>query len=499
MPADQPPAARPPAPTPAARRLPLRVSLVLLAVALTALALVASGVAVTRALDASMLDRTDAALQEAERGWARPLGELPANPPPPPARAPGPESPPSRFYVQVRDASGAVLVEINDEDSAPAVDGLDAGEPATVPSEEDGSAPWRALRFNGPAGETVTVATPLTENRAVVQRLVYLQLGIGAAILAALALAAYVTVRRSLRPLREVERTAAAIAGGDLSRRVPEGDPRTEVGTLAVAVNEMLARIQTSMADAARAEDAARDSAAAARQSEAAAVRSEAVMRRFVADAGHDLRTPLTTIRGFAELHRQGAADDTDRLMRRIESEARRMGVLVEDLLTLARMDEQRPIARDRVDLLALAADAVHDARVLAPDRTVGLEVIDGPGTPEVLGDEVRLRQVLGNLVDNALRHTPPGVPMTVRVGTEADDALLEVADAGPGMTADEAERAFERFFRADASRTSSTGGSGLGLAIARSLVEAHDGSVTVETAPGRGATFRVRLPRVRD
>ncbi|EFV90339.1 two-component histidine kinase PhoR [Dietzia cinnamea P4] len=486
------PAEQPAAPTPAARRLPLRVSLVLLAVALTALALVASGVAVTRALDASMLDRTDAALQEAERGWARPLGELPANPPPPPARAPGPESPPSRFYVQVRDASGAVLVEINDEDSAPAVYGLDAGEPATVPSEEDGSAPWRALRFNGPGGETVTVATPLTENRAVVQRLVYLQLGIGAAILAALALAAYVTVRRSLRPLREVERTAAAIAGGDLSRRVPDGDPRTEVGTLAVAVNEMLARIQTSMADAARAEDAARDSAAAARQSEAA-------MRRFVADAGHDLRTPLTTIRGFAELHRQGAADDTDRLMRRIESEARRMGVLVEDLLTLARMDEQRPIARDRVDLLALAADAVHDARVLAPDRTVGLEVIDGPGTPEVLGDEVRLRQVLGNLVDNALRHTPPGVPMTVRVGTEADDALLEVADAGPGMTADEAERAFERFFRADASRTSSTGGSGLGLAIARSLVEAHDGSVTVETAPGRGATFRVRLPRVRD
>ncbi|MVZ90004.1 HAMP domain-containing protein [Microbacter sp. ANSKLAB05] len=493
------PAEQPPAPTLAARRLPLRVSLVLLAVALTALALVASGVAVTRALDASMLDRTDAALHEAERGWARPLGELPSSPPPPPARAPGPESPPSRFYVQVRDARGAVVVEINDEDSAPAVDGLDAGEPATVPSKEDGSAPWRALRFNGPGGETVTVATPLTENRAVVQRLVYLQLGVGAAILVALALAAYLTVRRSLRPLREVERTAAAIAGGDLSRRVPEGDPRTEVGTLAVAVNEMLARIQTSMADAARAEDAARDSAAAARQSEAAAVRSEAAMRRFVADAGHDLRTPLTTIRGFAELHRQGAADDTDRLMRRIESEARRMGVLVEDLLTLARMDEQRPIARDRVDLLALAADAVHDARVLAPDRTTGLEVIDGPGTPEVLGDEVRLRQVLGNLVDNALRHTPAGVPVTVCVGTEADDALLEVADAGPGMTADEAARVFERFFRADASRTSSTGGSGLGLAIARSLVEAHGGSVTVETAPGRGATFRVRLPRVRD
>lgn len=486
---------QPAAGVPAVRRLPLRVSLVLLAVALTALALVGSGVAVTRALDASMLDRTDAALQEAERGWARPSGELPANPPPPPparARAPGPQSPPSRFYVQVRDAGGAEVVEINDEDSAPAVDGLEVGEPATVPSEEDGSAPWRALRFDGPEGETVTVATPLTENHAVVQRLVRLQVGIGAAILVALALAAYLTVRRSLRPLRQVEHTAAAIAGGDLSRRVPEGDPRTEVGTLAVAVNEMLARIQTSMADAARAEDAARDSAAAARQSEAA-------MRRFVADAGHDLRTPLTTIRGFAELHRQGAADDTDRLMRRIESEARRMGVLVEDLLTLARMDEQRPIARDRVDLLSLAADTVHDARVLAPDRTIGLEVIDGPGTPEVLGDEVRLRQVLGNLVDNALRHTPAGVPVTVRVGTEAGDALLEVSDSGPGMAAEEAARAFERFYRADASRTSTTGGSGLGLAIVQALVEAHHGTVGVDTSPGRGATFRVRVPRARD
>ncbi|GAA3516017.1 hypothetical protein GCM10022294_27860 [Dietzia aurantiaca] len=212
---------------------------------------------------------------------------------------------------------------------------------------------------------------------------------------------------------------------------------------------------------------------------------SEAAMRRFVADAGHDLRTPLTTIRGFAELHRQGAADDTDRLMRRIESEARRMGVLVEDLLTLARMDEQRPIARDRVDLLSLAADAVHDARVLAPDRTIGLEVIDGPGTPEVLGDEVRLCQVLGNLVDNALRHPPAGVPVTVRVGTEAGNALLEVADSGPGMAAEEAARALERFYRAGASRTSTTGGSGLGLAILQALVESHHGTVGDDTSPG--------------
>lgn len=486
------------APTTRRRAVPLRVSLVLLAVVLTALALVVSGVAVTRALEASMLERTDAALHQAERGWARPMGDLPAEAPPPPPRAPGPESPPSRYFVQVRDADGAIVVAINDEDSAPDLESLDPDTPTTVPSTADGSTSWRALRFDGPGGESVTVAIPLTENRAVVQRLVYLQVGIGIAVLALLALAAYATVRRSLRPLREVERTAAAIAGGDLSRRVPERDPRTEVGALAAAVNAMLSRIQTSMADAAEAEDAARRSAEAARDSEATAVRSEAAMRRFVADAGHDLRTPLTTIRGFAELHRQGASGDTDRLMRRIESEAGRMGVMVEDLLTLARLDEQRPLAREQVDLLGLAADAVHDARFLAPGRRIGLEVIEGPGTPEVLGDDTRLRQVLGNLVDNALAHTPPDADVTVRVGTRGSDAVLEVADLGPGMTSEQAARAFERFYRADTSRTSATGGSGLGLAIVRSLVEAHGGSVGVETAAGRGATFRVLLPRVR-
>ncbi|MFN3340465.1 MAG: HAMP domain-containing protein, partial [Dietzia sp.] len=264
------------APTPRRRAIPLRVSLVLLTVVLTALALVVSGAAVTRALEASMLERTDAALNQAERGWARPMGELPAEVPPPPPRAPGPESPPSRYFVQVRDASGAVAVEINDEDSAPDLDSLDPDTPTTVPSTGDDSTSWRALRFDSPGGESVTVAIPLTENRAVVQRLVYLQVGIGIVVLALLALAAYATVHRSLRPLREVERTAAAIAGGDLSRRVPERDPRTEVGTLAAAVNAMLSRIQTSMADAAEAEDAARSSAEAARESEATAVRSEA-------------------------------------------------------------------------------------------------------------------------------------------------------------------------------------------------------------------------------
>lgn len=220
-------------------------------------------------------------------------------------------------------------------------------------------------------------------------------------------------------------------------------------------------------------------------------------MRRFIADASHDLRTPLTTIRGYAELYRQGAARDTEMLMGRIESEAGRMGLLVEDLLLLARLDEQRPLEQRRVDLLALASDAVHDAQTVAPARPIGMQVFDGPGTPEVLGDEARLRQVLSNLMANALQHTPESAPVTVRVGTEGDDAVIEVCDAGPGMNTEDAQRVFERFYRADSSRTRASGGSGLGLSIVDSLVLAHGGSVSVDTAPGKGCRFRVTLPRI--
>jgi len=183
-------------------------------------------------------------------------------------------------------------------------------------------------------------------------------------------------------------------------------------------------------------------------------------------------------------------------LMERIEREARRMGLLVEDLLMLARLDEQRPLDRTPVDLLAVAADAVHGARAVAPERTIALEIIDGPGTPEVLGDDARLRQVLGNLVTNALTHTPPAAKVTVRVGTVGDDAVLEVADTGPGLDPDERERVFERFYRTDESRTRASGGSGLGLSIVAALVAAHGGTVDVESEKGVGSTFRVRIPR---
>jgi two-component system OmpR family sensor kinase len=232
-------------------------------------------------------------------------------------------------------------------------------------------------------------------------------------------------------------------------------------------------------------------------------------MRRFVADASHELRTPLTTIRGFAELYRQGAARDPaelDRLMRRIEDQAARMGLLVEDLLLLARLDTQRPLDRRPVDLLALAAEAVNDARAVAPDRRIELVLgDDGDNSPAlvVLGDDRRLRQVLANLVNNALTHTPAGSPIEVRVGASTLDgrpgAAVEVVDHGPGLTPEQAERVFERFYRADPSRSPADGGTGLGLSIVAALVAVHGGTVAVDSVPGRGARFRVVLPLAPD
>ena len=221
-------------------------------------------------------------------------------------------------------------------------------------------------------------------------------------------------------------------------------------------------------------------------------------MRRFVGDASHELRTPLTSIRGFAELYRQGALPeraDVDRAMSRVEGEASRMGLLVEDLLLLARLDQQRPLDQAPVDLLELAGDAVQDAQAVDPSRTVELEVVAAGPAPVVLGDAARLRQVFGNLAANALTHTPAGTPVQLRVSTSTDTATVEVIDHGPGISEQDRSRVFERFFRADTSRARASGGSGLGLSIVAALVKAHQGSVTVEETPGGGATFRVALP----
>lgn len=462
------------------RALPLRVVLVAAMLLLVACGLLASGIAVTSILRHSLFERVDQNLMEEAAGWAHEMPEeIPTDSGPNPAR------PPSNYFVQTIDARGNYWMAVNDGRALPALpDDGDVGPvPVTVGSIDNPEIRWRAVSVSGPRGDCVTVAVDLIDVNSTLRSLIWLQIGIGLGVLVVLAVLSSAVVQRSLRPLVEIEEAAAAIAAGELDRRVPQRDPRTEVGQLSLALNGMLAQIQRGVA----ASDASADQARG----------SEERMRRFITDASHELRTPLTTIRGFAELYRQGAARDMDLLMTRIEGEARRMGVLVEDLLVLARMDAQRPLERRRVDLLALASDAVHDARAVAPGRAISLEVLDGPGTPEVIGDDARLRQVLGNLVANALQHTPSTAPVVLRVGTVGDDAVLEVQDAGPGIAPADAERVFERFYRADTSRTRASGGTGLGLSIVDALVRAHAGRVSVRTAPGEGCCFRVEIPRV--
>jgi two-component system OmpR family sensor kinase len=409
------------------------------------------------------------------------------------------------------------------------------GKLTTVPAES-GSDTWRVIttsvsyQSQAEAGAavqqvsgTLIVGADLGNINATVGNLAATVLIIGLIVVCILALAIVVVVRASLRPLVDIEATAGEIAAGHLNRRVPERDPRTEIGSLGRSLNTMLSQIETAFH--------------AQEESEAAAHQSEERMRRFVADASHELRTPVTAIRGFAEYFRQrgglvrrgdrveaetgtagtgtagtGAAgagatglspEDVDRIMQRVEKEAARMGLLVEDLLLLARLDQQRPLARQPVDMLSLAADAVHDGRLLAPNRAIELSLQPGAAFL-VIGDEPRLRQVIGNLMSNALSHTPDGVPIEVslstgtlerRGGTPTPAVILDVTDQGPGMTQEQARRVFERFYRADQARTRATGGSGLGLAIVAALVAGHGGTASVRTEEGQGATFRITLP----
>lgn len=487
-----------------ASAIPLRIGLVIAMVSLAAVVLVASGIAVTSSLSRSLTSRTDEQLYDAARSWAqpRPMKQVtvdghtwwvPADSAPTfsPTRASSEQ--PRRFFELHKGPDGTRYNEFpggTDDGSVPDIEDYTGPAPATVGSVGDSSTQWRVLTVSNSSGST-TLGLPLTENHQTVSRLVYFELGVGAAALLLLGGAGYLVVRRSLRPLREVEVTAAAIAGGDLHRRVPVRGVDTEVDHLARSLNEMLTRIQQGVV--------------ATEESEAAAKRSEDRMRQFVADASHELRTPLTTIRGFAELYRQGASTDATMVLSRVEAEAQRMGLLVEDLLMLADLDARRPLEAEPVDLLALAGDAVHNAQAVAahqqrstdqPDRDIRLEICSGTGTLEVVGDEARLRQVLTNLLGNALTHTPAGTPVTVRLTPSAESVRIDVADKGPGLTPEAATRVFERFYRTDASRTRSSGGSGLGLSIVQALVVAHGGTVAVDSTVGQGATFTVVLPR---
>jgi two-component system OmpR family sensor kinase len=346
---------------------------------------------------------------------------------------------------------------------------------------------WRVLARDAPDGGTVVVAVALDGVEDTASQLLVISAAVGLLALAGAGVLAWLAVRRSLRPLVTVEATAESIAAGDLSVRVPYADPRTEVGSLAASFNAMVDRFESAYS--------------AQQRSEAEARASEDRMRRFVADASHELRTPLTSIRGFAELFRQGAAAEPEqlaRVMRRIEDEAARMGLLVEDLLLLARLDQARPLEQRPVDLLAVASDVVSAAAAVhAGHHLVRLHAPRGTRPPVVLGDDARLHQVVSNLVGNAVAHTPAGTNVDVRLDAGSGWVTVAVADDGPGMAPDVAARVFERFFRADSSRTRSAAspGSGLGLSIVAALVAAHGGTVDAQSDPGEGSTFTVRLP----
>ncbi len=296
-------------------------------------------------------------------------------------------------------------------------------------------------------------------------------------VLLALGLSAYFVVKAGLRPLDRIEVTADEIAAGELDRRVSPADPKTEVGRLGLALNAMLERLE---------------------QAFAARTQSEERLRQFLADASHELRTPLASIRGYAELFRMGAAsgpDETETAMRRIEEESKRMGILVEDLLSLARLDEEPEREPERLELRALAGDAVADARATAPERAISLEA-GGPAV--VTGDPLQIRQLLANLLRNAIVHTPSGTPIEVGVTEQPGWVTLSVRDHGQGIPPEARKKLFERFYRKEGGRERGRAGSGLGLAIVDGVVAAHGGSVTITDTPGGGATFEVRLPASR-
>ena len=407
------------------------------------------------------------------QGPARPPGGAGGGPPPGSGLPPG-------TYVEHRDAGGRVdgaqVFDYGQEITAdPALpDEVPLGRAFTVDGENGDEARYRVYAEPDRIGSGVTVvAAPLTGVDATLNRLLLLEALVIAGVLLVLGLVAWAVVRVGLLPLDRIGHTAGAIAGGDLSHRVETTDPRTEVGRLGIAFNAMRDRLEGAFGQRQASEDR---------------------LRRFLADASHELRTPLASIRGYAELHRMGvarSADDVEWSMRRIEAEAARMGVLVEDLLTLARLDEIAEAPHTTVDVAALAADAVADAAAVAPDRAITLH---GAERAVALGDAHQLRQVLGNLLRNALVHTPAGTPVEVVVAA-GDDVRVEVRDHGPGLPGDDPAALFERFWRAEGGRERGRAAAGLGLAIVAAIVEAHGGRVSAADASGGGAVFIVVLP----
>ncbi|WP_369131098.1 HAMP domain-containing sensor histidine kinase [Modestobacter roseus] len=487
------------------RRLSLRARLLLVTAGLLLAGLALIGVVVSEQLQRHQLDRLDAQLGSLTALVAR---AAPTGPVPDGGAAPRAEllDPALELvgapYVVYLDADGEVVDGLLSSGltgsglTGSALTGSALPAPARlreVPTDgsavdlpaADGAGHWRAAaRPTGDGRGVVVAAAPLAELDATVDRLRTASVVGGLVLLGLLSAVGWFALGRGLRPLRRIETTAAAIADGDLTRRVPALAPSsTEIGHLGGSLNTMFGQLERAFADRAAA---------------------EARMRTFVEDVSHELRTPLFGISGTTELYRMGALPeraDVDRAMSRIAGEAARLTALTQDLLLLAQLDQTLEAQLDRapMDLRTLATEARLELHALDPERSVRLTGPGGSGAPgpaPVTADEARLRQVVTNLVGNAAAHTPPGSPVRIGVGTVGGRAVLDVVDEGPGMTAEQAARAFDRFYRADPSRSRAGGASaGLGLAIARSLARASGGDVELVTAPGAGARFRLTLP----
>ena len=470
-------------------RLSLRARLILGVIALAAVGLAVADVATYTSLRSFLVSRTDSSLDAASVSAERALGG-------PDHGHGGPSdhdgldiarltSSVPGLYVQVRRADGTVLTS----GAAPQFSGAKESPPPALPASlsvsgarptyltapaSSGGGRYRVRASQDPAtGLTLVVASSLAGVDSTLSRLVLVEALVTLAVLAGIVLLGLWVVRVGLRPLTEIGATAATIAAGDLSHRVARDDDRTEVGRLGRALNAMLAQIETAF----RAREA-----------------SERKLRRFVADASHELRTPLAAVRAYAELFARGAAqrpDDLERSMAGIARESERMSVLVDDLLLLARLDEGRALRSEPVDLREVVAEAVETARTVEPDRRITCD-LDAATVP---GDRDSLRQVVDNLLANVRAHAAPDASVDVALARNGADVRLSVADSGPGMTAEQLDHVFERFYRADPSRARARGGAGLGLSIVAAVTEAHGGRVSAASPAGCGATFTVELP----
>jgi two-component system OmpR family sensor kinase len=470
----------------------LRRRLVLVSITLVAVALVAADLAAYVALRSFLMNRADTDLVSASAPVYKTFGH-----PQPDATATAAALASGRVAeasYMIFDASGQALSQLPASrlgkpalalPSLPALEKLPVN-PLVTPvatklmtvilPDIGGDFEYDVAAFQTANGETIVVGLPLLDVEATLAQLTEIEAVVTVGVIVLMAIAGTSLVRLGLRPLSRMEQAAAEIAAGDLSRRVEPADPRSEVGRLGLALNRMMSAIQDAFA---------------ARQA------SEDRLRQLVTDASHELRTPLTSIRGYAELFRRGAdrrPADLRRAMAGIEAEAERMAVMVDDLLLLARLDETQTRGAEKVDLVLVAREAVDAARAVEPDRPIGLRT---PRTADVVADGDRLRQVVDNLLANVRVHTPARSPAEVSVDVNGEWVTLEVIDAGPGVPVDARAHVFERFYRADPSRSRDSGGSGLGLAIVASITSAYGGEVGLESRAGGGARFIVRLPAV--